>query len=54
MDAKIILEQFQDFLAPLLDTYEEAIYFPVFVSSLRVERRADASDRNGFVLWLSG
>ena len=26
MDAKVILEQFQDYLAPLLDTYEEAIY----------------------------
>src|SRR2546426_5908248 len=26
MDAKVILEQFQDHLAPLLDTYEQAIY----------------------------
>jgi hypothetical protein len=26
MDAKVILEEFQDYLAPTLDTYEQAIY----------------------------
>lgn len=29
MDAKVILEQFEDHLAPLLDTYEQAIYLYV-------------------------
>lgn len=26
MDAKIVLEEFQDYLAPTLDTYEQAVY----------------------------
>ena len=29
MDAKVILEQFHDYLAPQLDTYEQAIYLYV-------------------------
>lgn len=30
MDAKIVVEEFQDYLAPKLDTYEQAIYLYVF------------------------
>lgn len=26
MDLKIVLEEFQDYLAPTLDTYEQAVY----------------------------
>src|ERR1051326_1802349 len=30
MDVKIVLEEYQDFLAPRLDTYEQAIYLYIF------------------------
>jgi len=34
MDAKTIIEQFQDYLAPKLDTYEQALYLYIFRHSL--------------------
>jgi hypothetical protein len=30
MDIRKVIEQFQDFLAPRLDTYEQALYFYIF------------------------
>jgi hypothetical protein len=30
MDAKAVIEQFQDYLAPKLDTYEQALYLYIF------------------------
>ena len=30
MDVKIVLEEFQDYLAPTLDTYEQAVYLYIF------------------------
>jgi len=39
MDAKVILEEFLDFLAPKLDVYEQAMYLYILLSvSLRVEQ----------------
>ena len=30
MDLKIVLEEFEDYLAPTLDTYEQAVYLYIF------------------------